>query len=191
MLQWISLRSGSQDNEIGSFMPQLPLHCINDQLSVSQHYQLIVIMGQQRVQNYLIRSLFIVFFCRADHIVGVDCFNMCVERALLSIALLADFAYKRTLASMLSHMIVEISLRAGRVIACFTFERLFPRVNPHVNLYRLLLCKTFAAHVTMVWTFSRMSPKHFRQKIFSIIETRSFVKIFIRQKFWSKVIKFV
>ena len=84
---------------------------------------------------------------------------MRIQRTFLSVAFLTYFAYERPLASMLPHMIIQISLCSSCVLARLALEGLFPSMDSHMDLDRLFLGETFSANVAMIWPLSSMSPK--------------------------------
>ena len=86
---------------------------------------------------------------------------MRVQRTFLSVAFLAYFAYERPLASMLSHMIIQIALRSSCVFARLALEGLFPSMDSHMDLDRLFLGETFPTNIAMIWSLSSMSPKKY------------------------------
>ena len=89
---------------------------------------------------------------------------MRIERAFLRVTLLTQFTNKRSLAGMLSHMIIQIALCPSSIITCCTFEWFLPGMNAHMNLYALFLGEAFSAYLTVVGPFARVRPL-FRTKL--------------------------
>ena len=84
---------------------------------------------------------------------------MRIEGALLCVTLLAKFTDEWSLPSMLSHVIVEISLRPGSIVTGSAFERLFAGMNSHMNFYALFLREALSTNLAVVGPLTGMSPK--------------------------------